>query len=159
MITTEQHNTMSLPTNPSQSFIKRNPHLYPATLYTCRKEEDGTVSVINKEEVLLPRIRKPRAPKPLLNGLETKWCSIIVCRGFTPLKQAITLRLDPPYRSYTADLAYISYDDKLVLVEVKGPHRFRRAGIAKAALAAKTYPCFRFELADWDGKQWTETTL
>jgi hypothetical protein len=74
------------------------------------------------------------------------------------LEQAITLRLDAPFRSYRPDFAFTNAQ-QLWLVEVKGPHRFREKGIAKAALAAKTYPMFTFLLAEWDGKQWKETVL
>lgn len=106
-----------------------------------------------------PPKRIRQSSKPVLNGLETKWLAILTSRGVTGImKQAITLRLDPPYKSYTADLAYLGANG-LRLVEVKGPHRFRRAGIAKAALAAKTYPQFVFELADWTGKEWKESVL
>ena len=44
-------------------------------------------------------------------------------------------------------------------MEVKGPHRFREKGIAKAALAAKTYPMFRFALFDWTKEGWKESVL
>lgn len=84
----------------------------------------------------------------------------MVSRGVVGiLEQAITLRLDPPFKSYRPDLAYINCTGGLVFTEVKGPHRFRRAGIAKAALAAKTYPHFLFVLVEWDGHQWKESVL
>jgi hypothetical protein len=79
-------------------------------------------------------------------------------RGYEVLEQAITLRLDPPFTSYRPDLAYMR-GTCLALVEVKGPHRFREKGIAKAALAAKTYPMFRFELFDWTKEGWKESVL
>ena len=99
-----------------------------------------------------------RDAKPLLNKTESRYCCMLESAGIKVMKQAITLRLDPPYKSYTPDLAYVGQFG-LTLVEVKGPHRFRRAGIAKAALAAKTYSQFRFELADWSGSQWKKSTL
>ncbi len=74
------------------------------------------------------------------------------------MKQAITLRLDPPFQRYTPDLAFIA-NGILVLIEVKGLHRFRRAGIAKAALAAKTYPQFLFKLYEWINNDWKITLL
>lgn len=109
-----------------------------------------------------PPKRIRQSTKPLLNKTEQRYCDLLEARGCGPIfKQAFTLRLDPPYKSYKPDLAY--FGDKgfiaLTFVEVKGPHRFRKAGIAKAALAAKTYPQFRFELADWTGKEWKESVL
>jgi len=98
--------------------------------------------------------------KPRLNKTETRWKAVLESRGVTGImEQAITLRLDPPFKSYKPDLAYHTPTGGLCFVEVKGPHRFRKAGIAKAALAAKTYPQFRFELADWTGKEWKESVL
>jgi hypothetical protein len=99
-----------------------------------------------------------RVPKSLLNKTEARWLAVLEGRGHAVLKQAITLRLDPPFKSYRPDMSYV-YCGKLTLVEVKGPHRFREKGIARAALAAKTYPMFRFELADWTAKGWKESVL
>lgn len=97
--------------------------------------------------------------RPRLNKTELRWLAILENRGHKPIwQQAITLALDPPFRSYRPDLAYIR-GTYLTLVEVKGPHRFREKGIAKAALAAKTYPQFRFELAEWTGNSWKESVL
>ena len=93
-----------------------------------------------------------------MNKTESRYCIILEARGLKVLMQAITLRLDPPYKSYKPDLAYLGQFG-LTFVEVKGPHRFREKGIAKVALAAKTYPQFRFELADWTGDRWVETVL
>lgn len=98
----------------------------------------------------------PDPARPLLNETEQRWRTVLEARGYKILQQAITLALDPPFRSYRPDLAYIK-GTYLTLVEVKGPHRFREKGIAKAALAAKTYPQFRFELADWTGSEWKES--
>ena len=97
--------------------------------------------------------------KPLMNNTEQRCRQLLASRGVVGImQQAITLRLDPPFKSYRPDLAYLGACG-LVFVEAKGQHRFRRAGIAKAALAAKTYPQFRFELFEWDGKAWKESVL
>lgn len=94
-----------------------------------------------------------------LNKTEQRCRDLLLERGYYPiLEQAITLRLDPPFTSYRPDLVYVK-GTHLTLVEVKGPHRFREKGIAKAALAAKTYPMFRFELFDWTNKGWKESVL
>lgn len=139
------------PQQVSESVRRLNPHLYGAP----------------KSQALAPTthpeppggIKTPKQPKPRLNKRETLWKAVLVERGTIGLcEQAITLRLDPPFKSYTPDLAYVD-EAGLVLVEVKGPHRFREKGIAKAALAAKTYPQFRFELADWTGKEWKESVF
>ena len=101
-----------------------------------------------------------QSTKPLLNQTEQRCYDMLVNGCWKIFKQSFTLRLDPPYRSYTPDLAYIRDEfGALVFVEVKGPHRFRRAGIAKAALAAKTYPQFRFELFEWANGEWKESVL
>lgn len=126
---------------------------------------DGNVSLAMENVKSCLASQKPsKRIKSHLNKRETIWKLILEVRGITGImEQAITLRLDPPFKSYTPDLAYFRKTDIvsgiLILVEVKGPHRFRRAGIAKAALAAKTYPQFRFELADWTGKEWKESVL
>jgi hypothetical protein len=129
---------MNLPLNPTQDFIARNPHLYSPQKQVVASAE--------------------RAAKPLLNGLESRYCAILESRGWTVLKQAIRLRLGIPYKSYTPDLAYLR-EGRLVLVEVKGRHRFREKGIAKWALTSKTYPMFTFLLAEWTGSEWKETLL
>ncbi len=99
--------------------------------------------------------------RAILNKTETRARDILRARQYSPIwEQAITLKLDPPFKSYRPDLAHMStLSDVLTLIEVKGPHRFRRAGIAKAALAAKTYPQFRFELWDWKDGQFKVTIL
>lgn len=103
------------------------------------------------------RIRQ--SSKPLLNKLEEKCKELLKDRGIVGiLEQAITLKLDTPFRSYRPDLAFLDRSG-LTFIEVKGPHRFRRAGIAKVALAAKSYPQFRFVLFDWIGDRWKEVVL
>ncbi len=129
---------MNLPTNPNQSFVARNPHLY-----SPQKQVVASAA---------------RAAKPLLNKLESRYCALLEARGWTVLKQAIRLRLDPPFSFYTPDLAGY-YTGTFCFFEVKGRHRFREKGIAKAALAAKTYPMFTFLLAEWTGSEWKETLL
>lgn len=137
---------MNTPTG-SPSFQKRNPHLF------------GTPALGWGTELLAESLPKPhKRLRRSLNKSETKYCAILESKGYKVRKQSITLALDPPYKSYTPDLAY-KVGFALVLVEVKGPHRFREKGIAKAALAAKTYPEFTFLLADWVGGQWKETIL
>lgn len=143
-----------IPDNPSESFKRRNPHLYPPNLRQNRSETHQNVS----DHTKIPT-RASKRLKPLLNKLETRHRDILVGMGIKVLEQAITLRLDPPYRSYTPDLAYVG-DDGLTLLEIKGPHRFREKGIAKAALAAKTYPMFDFILVEWTkDKRWKLTGL
>lgn len=137
----------SVPLNPSASTRARNPHLYPS----------AAGEFMTKLEAAKPVTSEPKA---LMNETEARYMAIMVDRGCAGiLAQSITLRLDPPFRSYRPDFFYITNYGGIRFVEVKGPHRFRRAGIAKVALASKTYPQFTFELAEWDGKQWKETVL
>ena len=94
-----------------------------------------------------------------LNKTEARWADVLAGRGYSPvLKQCITLALDPPFTSYRPDLAYWKRQG-LIFVEVKGEHRFKEKGIAKVALAAKTYPMFRFELVQWTGTEWKESVM
>lgn len=99
-----------------------------------------------------------RIPKPRLNKTETKACALLEARGHKVWKQAITLALDPPFRSYRADLAFMDCGT-LNLIEAKAPHRFAKAGIAKAAVAAKTYPQFVFRLFMWTKNGFHESIL
>lgn len=107
---------------------------------------------------LTPPGRK-NPPKPLLNALESRYRDHLKAMGYQVLEQAITLRLDPPFKSYRPDLAYVSDTKQLVFAETKGPHRHAEKGIAKVALATKCYPMFRFILAQWVNNQWKETVL
>lgn len=117
------------------------------------------LEIIKAEIVAKPPKRIRQSSKPL-NQTEQRYKERMIAQGITDIReQAITLKLDPPFKSYRADLSYVTMHNSLCLVEVKGPHRFRRAGIAKVALAAKTYPEFAFLLAEWDGKEWKETGL
>lgn len=107
-----------------------------------------------------PKPKAPKAPKPLCNKTESRWYGVMVARGYAGiLAQAITLRLDPPFKSYRPDFFYIGPNGGWRFVEVKAQHRFAEKGIAKAALAAKTYPQFTFELAMWKNKQWHESVF
>jgi len=150
---------MNTPTG-SESFRKLNPHLFPTAL---NQGSDIDRSHPRSTSRQTKRIRQ--STKPLLNKTEQRCYDMLINRGPGKnygkiFKQAFTLRLDPPYRSYTPDLAYIrDVSGDLVFIEIKGPHRFRRAGIAKAALAAKTYPQFRFELFEWANGEWKESVL
>ncbi len=120
--------------------------------------EHGIIKKCCARCVILPMLdRKPI--KPLLNKTEIRARDILRAKQYSPIwEQAFTLRLSPPFRSYTPDLAYMN-GTYLTFVECKGPHRFREKGIAKAALAAKTYPAFRFELWDWKGDRFKITVL
>lgn len=133
---------MNIPTNPSDSFKALNPHLY------------GSVTPVKTNRSTSTAI------KPVLNKTEARYRDVLKggCK-MTIWEQAITLRLDPPFKSYRPDLAYMNHRDKLTFVEVKGPHRFREKGIAKVALAAKTYPQFDFVLAEWKDGTWKVTNL
>ncbi len=143
----------TIPQTVSESTKKRNPHLY------APQQEVSMYFHGHPVKVELPPKRIRQSAKPLLNRTEQRYCDRLEGCGVKVFKQAITLRLDPPYKSYKPDLAFVSDVFGLVFVEIKGPHRFRRAGIAKAALAAKTYPQFRFELADWVNGEWKESVL
>ena len=102
---------------------------------------------------------KGKFPKPLSNKTESRFKAILQSRQYNPIwEQAITLKLDAPFKSYRPDYAVLR-NGVVMLFEVKARHRFARAGIAKAALAAKTYPQFQFVLAMWEDGKFTETVL
>lgn len=113
------------------------------------------------EEQPVVTTQHPKAPKPLLNKLESAWLAWFkATHAEVVLTQAITLRLDPPFTSYRPDFAYMDLSHgELVLVEVKGQHRFREKGIAKVALAAKTYPLFTFVLYERVDGYWKSTVM
>ena len=146
----------TLPPNPSAALKKRNPHLWPDQ---AKSLTQARAAVLDAPKLLEKGDRSGRT-KPLLNKTEQRWLAVLRSRNYGPiLEQAITLRLDSPFKSYRADLATFE-NGQLVLWECKAPHRFARAGIAKAACAAKTYPSFKFVLAMWDTKTgWKETVL
>ena len=135
----------TLPSTPSKSTMARNPHLWPTQELTKSVQHPKSAPITSGKQ-------------PLLNKTETRFRDILKARGYIVYEQAFTLRLDQPFKSYRPDLAYIR-DRELVFVEIKAPHRFARAGIAKAACAAKTYPFLRFELAMWTGGEWKESVL
>lgn len=120
------------------------------------RKPDGVVSIPPNPADAVQPILAPK--KALLNKTEKRWCAVLEGRGYKVMKQAITLRLDPPFSSYRPDLACFE-EGQLVVWEVKAPHRFARAGIAKAACAAKTYSCFTFKLAMWTKEGWKESVL
>ena len=133
----------------SESSMRMNPHVFgPGETTLAVPPADGSAAPVARPA----RIRKS-------NKTEQRCRDILLARGYHPvLEQAITLRLDFPFTSYRPDLAYMK-GTYLTLVECKAPHRFREKGIAKAALAAKTYPMFRFELFDWTATGWKESVL
>ena len=138
-----------------------NPRLQAQIREQLLGEKVGKPNRFQEGLAPVPAGSNPARPtlKPLLNKTETRCRDLIRARGYDPiLEQAITLRLDPPFKSYRPDLAYVGVTG-LTLVEVKAPHRFARAGIAKAALAAKTYPMFRFELFMRTKNGWQESVL
>ena len=127
-----------------ESTRKRNPNLFAPA-----------VASKIAEAIAMPTLPQMGKPKPLLNKTETRAKEVMRTLFANPiLEQAITLRLDPPFKSYRPDLAVVLLaSGQLCFIEVKAPHKYARAGIAKAACAAKTYPQFRFELWMWkDGK-------
>ena len=58
----------SLPTNPSEAFRKRNPHIYSGSVPQAAMDKKITAG-------LSRRLRQDR--KPLMNGLEAEWFRVI----------------------------------------------------------------------------------
>ena len=94
-----------------------------------------------------------------LNKTEARYRDRIRLNYGKIFEQAITLAIDPPFRSYRPDLAAFE-ESTLHVFEVKAEHRFKEKGIAKAALAAKQWPNIVFHLALWTiNKVWKESIL
>lgn len=129
---------MNLPNNPSSSFRKRNPHLYPAL--------DGKRELVVRERKI---IRVTKTPEEKLNKLEKRFLEHIRDnrRCWLPSTrigiQDIHLSIGPDCR-YTPDFSvWASHLFRTILYEVKGPHTWDDA-IVKIKTAAAQFPMFDF---------------
>ena len=149
---------MSLPQNPSKSFIARNPHIYGVGA----AERQNKLPVLTQPKAQSPapdapkRCRRESGQRQIkLNKLETRFYNWY--RGKYPdhwiSAQAITLRLGFDCR-YTPDF-WVKCPDSAVICayEVKGP-RFWDDAKVKLKVAASMYPFFLFKLVTWNDGQW-----
>lgn len=149
----------NLPSNPSQSFKKRNPELYEAYF---KGQATKPLPQIRREilEKVSKRIRQ--GSKPLLNKLEQEWFDLLYPlhpNYERPIAQAITFRLANGLR-YTPDvLAWswpqlpLSRPNRVTCWEVKGKHAWDDS-IVKIKVAATTYPAITWILAWKENGEW-----
>jgi hypothetical protein len=130
----------ALPLNPSESFKKRNPHLFSG----CTPVTSG-----------IPNAMIRQSSKPLMNKLETEFLGQLRLFGWeTILCQSVKLRLGNGVW-YTPD--FITYGSGsncgLVVWEVKGPHVWEDS-IIKLKVAAGQYPLAEWRLAHKERGMW-----
>ena len=144
-----------LPTNPSKSFIARNPHLYPNPEY---EKAQPIGLVYHPNSVVPPKKRLRQSSKPLMNKLETEYLNHLQSRWdnkFYP--QAMTFRLASGLK-YTADFfafdfPWIGESSGPTAFEVKGPW-FPEHNRAKIKMFATTYPEIRVLLVWLENGVW-----
>jgi hypothetical protein len=154
----------SIPQNVSAAVRRRNPHLYgDAQLgdMSLQSEKGGDKNGEEQKEgkEMLTRSAggKPPAPskrirqssKPKMNKLETEWLQVLQSAydGCPILCQAVKLELATGLW-YTPDFfvsASVSYPEKSIAWEVKGPHAFGGA-LEKLKMAARVHPWCKFYL-------------
>ena len=138
---------MSLPANPSKSFIARNPELYGEV--PCLIGDSPLGSQAETRPTAKRRLRQ--SSKPLLNDLEEAWAvhltPVVVSSGCRFFAQSITFRLASGVR-YTPD--FFSFDwpalgevNRPTAWEVKGPQQIQDDAAVKLKVFAAQYPQVR----------------
>jgi len=93
-----------------------------------------------------------------LNKTERRYYEILQRRRIRSLK-VHALRLKLAYRdTYTPEFSGVDEQGRFTIWEVKGPF-IREDAWQKLKMAARSFPEFRFIMAQWDGKQWEETWI
>ena len=144
--------SQQLPTNPSEAFRKRNPHLYGSSVPAPVKVVDAKTGRITFKEKTPRRIRQDQ--KPLMNGLETKLFTVLAAgewngRRVSNLRgQAMRFRLANGLW-FKVDITCL-LDGRQAAFEVKGPHAFR-GGFENLKMAAAQFPEIEWRLAWLDG--------
>lgn len=135
---------MTLPSNPTAAFIRRNPHLYPPSCPVVPSEHPKPAK----------RIRQSSAP--LMNKLETEFYATL--HEFENVMiQALRFKLGNGIW-YKPDFCTI-FAGVVHCWEVKGPHSFR-GGMENLKVAAGLYPQIRWILVwDQDGAWCQQTVL
>jgi hypothetical protein len=124
-----------------------------ATPATATEPETRTETRAGTEEATKARTNVcPGTSRKGPNRLETRYNAEMVLPADARY-EALTLILSDGTR-YTPD--WVTHEGgAVVLHEVKGPHRFARAGIERYRRARDQWGhVFRFVLAKWDGKAW-----
>lgn len=139
---------MSLPNNPTPSFIKRNPHLYGP------QSKLSQIAPVKKK-----KFRLRQNPKPLLNQLESEYKNFLcTCEGIRFEPQAIRFRLGNGIW-YKPDFIVLTPLRDFLAIEVKGPRAFR-GGFENLKVAASLYRWVTFKMV-WKGEdgQWETQTI
>jgi hypothetical protein len=149
---------MSLPSNPSKSFIARNPHLY------------GGAERHNNLPAVKPQVRENGAAtkrirqdtKPLLNKLETQWLEEMKHRWPEAkiYPQSVRFKLANGVW-YKPDFFMFGFGRWPCAFECKGPKKVK--GVSKGLLALKCaaslYPEINFSLVWKEGGLWKQQAV
>ena len=147
-----------LPTNPSESFRKRNQHLYGGSVPAPVKVVDSATGRISFNEKSPRRIRQDQ--KPLMNGLETKLFTVLLAgewygRRVSNLRgQAMRFKLSNG-AWYKPDITCLM-DGQQTCFECKGPKQMKSMDRAMLVIkvAAFQYPEITWFLAWQENGVW-----
>lgn len=130
-----------LPSHPSESTRKLNPHLYGGM------SERGIVGGLLLETKEPKRVRQD--PKPLLNKLETEAFNMLCLKHGDPCVKPQSIKLKLANGTwYKPDFVVLSGAESgylIVCYEVKGPYAYPGA-LEKLKIAAHQYPEIAFVL-------------
>jgi hypothetical protein len=134
---------MTLPSNPSDTLRRLNPHIY--------REQPLIKSDAFVRDPLQAKRRIRQSAKPLLNELEAAWFDVLKRTNPSARPQALTFRLGNGI-AYKPDFVDLTVRP-VTCWEVKGPHAFR-GGLENLKVAAALYPELRWVLVWQDGVAW-----
>jgi hypothetical protein len=142
-----------IPTNPSKSFVARNPHLYGGqnAKVVTRQIQEGIKRTVN-------RLRQ--SDKPPLNKLETEFYNHLlfsIRESFGIVRQQAKRYKLANGTWYKPDFTSM-VDGRETAWEVKGPYSYR-AGMDKLKIAAHQWPEVRFVLVWKQDGVWQEQEI
>ena len=151
---------MELPTNPLESFRKRNSHLYPAPAVA----PENTKSAVHPQKCEFSHTSKavpvfscsPSNDEVKLNKTERARLGYLRCCGQEVGIQAVTLKLGDDCR-FTPDFNYITTEGRMVFEDVKG---FQRDdALVKIKVAARKFNWATFLIVKKDKTGWAVTEI
>lgn len=144
-----------LPSNPTESTRRRNPHLWKITpIYGSTDITYEKVKSLDK-----PQRRIRQSHKPLMNKLESEWNTELLARFTVVYPQALRFMLGngiwykPDFVAFPVGLESMDYRPRAF--EVKGPHAFR-GGLENLKVAATMYRQIKWTLVWKEDGQWKE---
>ena len=140
----------SLPQRPTESFIRRNPHLYQGVPIADQRGWDAL-----KQIAAGKRIRQDS--KPLMNKLEQEWFDILkASHWMSDLRaQAKRYKLGNGIWFKPDATGKDTRDGRETAYEVKGPHAFR-GGFENLKVAAATWTDVTWILVWKAGGEWQQ---